>query len=162
SRALALLLVGDLEEGWREYEWRWTTREFGGAPAFTQPRWDGTSLEGRTILLHAEQGLGDTLQFIRYAALTKARGGTVIVVCQKALVPLLAGCPGIDRLITQGELLPSFDVHAPLLSLPAILGTPLATIPANVPYLFPRGELIERWRTDLDVPAFRVGIAWQG
>jgi tetratricopeptide (TPR) repeat protein len=162
SRALALLSLGDFEEGWREYEWRWKTRDFGDQPANSWPRWDGASLEGRTILLHAEQGLGDTLQFIRYAALTKARGGTVIVVCQKALVPLLAGCPGIDRLIVQGEPLPPFDVQAPLLSLPAILGTTLATIPANVPYVFPRGELVERWREDLDVPGFRVGIAWQG
>src|SRR5207302_1503841 len=81
-------------------------------------------------------GMGDTVQFIRYAALVKARGGRVLLMCPEALLPLLASCPGIDRLLPQGQPPPAFDIHAPLMSLPAILGTTLATVPAQVPYLF--------------------------
>src|SRR5262249_33075308 len=128
-----------------------------------RPRWDGAPLEGRTILLHAEQGLGDTVQFARYATPVKARGGTVVLQCQGALAPLLSGCPGVDRLVPRGEPLPPFDVHAPLLSLPALLGTTLETVPADVPYLLARGELVERWRERLGpAEGLRVGIAWQG
>jgi hypothetical protein len=130
---------------------------------FPQPQWDGSPLEGRTILIHAEQGLGDTIQFIRYAPLVKRRGGTVIVECQPVLSQLLAGCPGIDRLIAQGSPLPAFDVHVPLLSLPRIFGTTLADVPAEVPYLFADAALIERWRDELaGVPGVKIGIAWQG
>src|SRR5207302_4380262 len=125
GRALMLLALGKFEEGWPEYEWRWKCKEFS-TPPYQQPLWDGSPLDGRTILLHAEQGLGDTLQFIRYAPLVKERGGRVVVACQAALVPLLANCPGMDRLIADGPL-PPFDVHAPLLSLPGIFGTSLAT-----------------------------------
>ncbi len=162
TRALTWLLLGDYEQGWPEYEWRWKTKEFGGGPPFTQPRWDGEPLAGKTILLHAEQGLGDTLQFARYAAPVKQKGGTVVFRCQKPLVGLFEGLPGVDRLVPPGEA-PPFDVHAPLLSLPAILGTTLATVPADVPYVFAREDLVEDWRRELEqVPGFKVGIVWQG
>jgi tetratricopeptide (TPR) repeat protein/ADP-heptose:LPS heptosyltransferase len=162
GRALAWLVQGDYERGWPEYEWRWQCREFGGIP-FTQPAWDGSPLEGRTILLHSEQGLGDTLQFVRYAPLVKERGDTVILACQKPLLPLLATCPGIDRLLAREESLPDFDVQAPLLSLPRLFGTTVATIPAPVPYLSARPELVEQWRQELAAySGFKVGIAWQG
>ena len=98
--ATTLLQLGDYKRGWVEFEWRWRESEF--ARQIDRPLWDGSPLEGRTILLIAEQGLGDTLQFIRYAALVKERGGTVIVACQKALLPLLESCPGIDRLVAAG------------------------------------------------------------
>src|SRR5205085_2009569 len=98
--------------------------------------WDGSPLEGQRILLYAEQGLGDTLQFVRYAPLVKQRGGTVLVECPASLVPLLSSCPGIDRAVAKDSTLPDFDVHAALMSLPGILGTTLATVPAVVPYLF--------------------------
>src|SRR5207249_3657292 len=105
----------------------------------------------------------DTFQFARYAARVKAKGGTVVLQCQKPLAPLLAELPGVDRLVAQGEPVPPFDVHAPLLSLPAILGTTLDTVPADVPYLFARPERVERWRRDLGpAEGLRVGIAWQG
>jgi tetratricopeptide (TPR) repeat protein len=162
ARALAWLLMGDYEHGWPEYEWRWRTKEFG-PPPYRAPLWDGSPLDGRTILLHAEQGLGDTLQYVRYARPVKERGGTVLFVCPPALARLLTGCPGIDRLLTPGEPLPDFDVHAPLLSLPAILKTTLATIPADVPYIFPDAGLVDSWRRELaEFPGFKVGIAWQG
>ena len=98
NRAIARLLAGDWQHGWPEYEWRWRTKEFTPR-GFPQPLWDGRSLAGKTILLHAEQGLGDTIQFVRYAPLVKRLGGTVVLECQKPLVPLLATCPGVDRLV---------------------------------------------------------------
>jgi hypothetical protein len=159
---MAWLLLGDYERGWAEYEWRWRTGEMH-LPSFAQPRWDGAPLGGRTVLLYAEQGLGDALQFVRYAPLVRQRGGRVIVACRAPLLRLLAGCAGIDRLADQAGDLPAFDVYAPLLSLPHLLGTTLATVPAAVPYLHADPALVERWRGELAAgPAFRVGIGWQG
>jgi tetratricopeptide (TPR) repeat protein len=156
------LLLGDFEKGWPEYEWRWQ-RPDCPSRSFTQPRWDGSSLAGRTILLYAEQGLGDTIQFARYPRLLKEQGGTVIVECQRALLPLLARCLGIDRLVSRGEPLPPHDVRAPLLSVPYHLGTRLDTIPASVPYLEADPALVERWRQQLAaLPGFKIGINWQG
>src|ERR1700730_6233515 len=117
----------------------------------------------RTILLYAEQGFGDTIHFVRYASLVKKMGGTVIVECQPALTRLLARTPGIDRLIAQGSPLPFYDVQASLLSLPPILHTTSATVPADVPYVTPNESLVEQWQQELNaVPGFRIGISWQG
>ncbi|HEY9896864.1 MAG TPA: tetratricopeptide repeat protein, partial [Candidatus Sericytochromatia bacterium] len=142
----ALLLTGDLQQGFQEYEWRWQQPGWTQR-SFAQPLWDGSSLLGKTILLHAEQGLGDTIQFIRYVSLVRKaafgsssgqnQGGRVLVECQSSLLPLLETVAGIDQLIAQDSPLPAFDVHAPLLSLPHILGTTLETIPATIPYLQP-------------------------
>jgi Flp pilus assembly protein TadD len=160
--ALARLLMGDWAGGWPEYEWRWRTPEFGGLP-HKEPLWDGSPLAGRTVLLHAEQGLGDTLLTARYAALVKARGGTVVLGCPKALLRVLAGCPGVDRHVPQGEPLPAFDCYAPLLSLPNLFGTTPESVPADVPYLFPDPALVDHWRRELPPGAGpRVGICWQG
>jgi Flp pilus assembly protein TadD len=161
-RALWRLQQGDFAYGWPEYEWRWqvpgVTRRI-----FREPAWDGSPLNGKVILLYAEQALGDTIQFIRYAPLVKERGGTVIVECQPALTRLLAGCPGIDHLVPRGSPLPPFDVQAALLSLPGLLGTTLETLPANVPYVFADAGLVASWRQELGgAPGFKVGIAWQG
>jgi tetratricopeptide (TPR) repeat protein len=161
-QAMWRLQMGDFTRGWEEYEWRWKKANVSPR-TFPQPLWDGSPLDGRAILIHAEQGLGDTLQFLRYVPLVKRRGATVLFECQPALRQLLAGCPGIDRLVPRGEPLPDFDVHAPLLSLPRIFGTTLATLPADVPYLFADAGLVERWRSELSgVPGFKIGIAWQG
>jgi Flp pilus assembly protein TadD len=158
----ALLLLGNLPEGWAEYEWR-AHRPGAVRRTFPQPPWDGSPLAGRTILLHAEQGLGDTIQFIRFAPLVQERGGRVVVECQPALVPLLQGCRGVDQLVPRRAPLPAFDVHAPLLSVPRILGTALATIPAGCPYLFPNAQLVAQWREELShCQGLKVGIAWQG
>jgi tetratricopeptide (TPR) repeat protein len=164
SLAMVLLLQGDFERGWPEYEWRWLARGVRRVrPNFHQPLWDGSELAGRTILLHAEGGLGDSVQFIRYAALMKQRGGTVVFDSHPALVDLLRGCSGIDRIIPRGDALPDFDVHAPLMSLPFIFGTRLATIPATVPYLSVDPELAERWRREVaGLPGLKIGIGWQG
>ncbi len=152
----------DLEAGWPEYEWRWKRPGFP-RPAFRQPLWDGASIQGQTILLFAEQGLGDTLQFIRYAPLVKQRGAKVIVQCQAPLVRLLATCSGVDRLVFEGTAIPPFDVQAPLLSLPRIFRTTLANIPAKIPYLSIEPAARAHWQQQLcSVEGFKVGIAWQG
>ena len=163
NRSLLWLLQGDFERGWPAYEWRWRCPRTLPGPAYREPVWDGSPLTGRTIVLYAEQGLGDTLHFVRYAPIVKTFGGRVIVQCQKPLLPILATCPGIDQLIAQGAAPPKFDVQAPLMSLPLILGTREHNIPGEVPYLWADLELIEHWRRQLaPIRGFRVGIAWQG
>jgi Flp pilus assembly protein TadD len=159
---ITLLRYGDFEQGWQEYEWRLLCAPEPPA-RLDQPRWGGEPLQGRTILLHAEQGLGDTIQFIRYALLVQQRGGRVLVVCSGGLTRLLAGCPGVDGLLNAGPPLPLFDVHAPLLSLPGIFGTNLASIPAVVPYLSAEPDLVQKWAAEVRArPGLKVGIAWQG
>jgi tetratricopeptide (TPR) repeat protein len=156
------LLQGDFDRGWVGYEWRWRCKRLGGRQ-FRQPLWDGGALNGKTILIHAEQGLGDTFQFLCYLPLVKAQGGTVIVEVQKPLLRLLANVPGIDRLIGKGDEWPAFDVHAPLLSLPRIFQTTLETIPGRVPYLFAQEGLVRLWRERLqEITGFRVGVNWHG
>jgi predicted O-linked N-acetylglucosamine transferase (SPINDLY family) len=162
NRAITLLLLGEWAEGWKEFEWRWQCEEFARA-ALAAPRWEGGSLVGKTILLVAEQGLGDTLQFIRYAALVKQTGGTVLVECPKALHALVADCAGVDGVVPEGGPRPSFDVQAPLLSLPALFGTTTTTVPGKIPYLTAAPEAVAFWRERLrDLDGLRVGVYWQG
>lgn len=162
NRSLIWLLEGKLTEGFTEYEWRWKCPELPERP-FTQPLWDGSPLDGKTILLHAEQGLGDTLHFVRYAPLVQQRGGRVVLVCQRPLLPLMRRCQSIANVVAQGDPLPQFDTHAPLLGLPRIFGTTLDSIPADVPYLEADESLVENWRKVVaPMPGFKVGIAWQG
>lgn len=163
NRALAWLVQGDFERGWPEYEWRWKSPKAESLPYSERPRWDGSPLGGAPILLHANQGLGDTIHFIRYAPLVKARGGTVIVQCQPELIPLLSNCVGIDLLAANEEPPPIFAVQAPMLSLPGILGTTVETIPSEVPYITADPTLVAQWGKRLSsVKGCRVGIIWQG
>jgi tetratricopeptide (TPR) repeat protein len=163
NRSLVWLLCGDYERGWPAFEARWRCERPERLPAFTQPRWDGSPLQGRTIVLCAEQGLGDTIHFVRYAAMVKERGGRVILNCQNPLIKLLSRTPGIDGLVGWGAQPPKFDVWLPLLSVPAVFGTTVATIPAPIPYIRPDPDLVAHWKRQLSpVRAFRVGIAWQG
>ena len=155
-----LLLLGDFEHGWPEYEWRLRLKG-GELPALPQPLWDGSALDGRTILLHAEQGLGDTLQFIRYAPLVKQRGGIVLCQCPRRLAAVLRSCPGIDQVVPVDTALPRFDVRAALVSLPRLFGTTPATIPAPVPYLTADAALVEKWRARLR-PCRAAGSASSG
>ncbi len=162
NRAMMLLLSGDFDRGWPEYEWR---LRLPGCmpPPWSQPQWDGSPLDGRTILLHPEQGLGDAFQFIRYAPLVKQRGGRVILLCSRNLAALLGTCAGIDRLCYPDEGLPPFDVYSSLMSLPAIFHRESRAIPNVVPYLSAAAELVEHWRGELGVARGpRVGIGWQG
>jgi tetratricopeptide (TPR) repeat protein len=159
---ILLLLVGNFDEGWPEHEWRCQLKRLA-YPTFRQPRWDGSSLFGKTILLYAEQGLGDTLHFIRYAPLVKQRGGRVLFACPPELVRIVQSCAGIDEILTQGSPLPSFDVQAPLLSLPGILKTTISTMPDFIPYLSAEPALVESWQREMsNYSGFKIGIVWQG
>ena len=147
QRALLRLLEGDYEGGWQDYEQRWALPETARR-TFQQPRWDGSSLGGKTILVFAEQGLGDTIQFARYLPMVKERGGTVLFECQPALAGVLAGVSGIDQLIAHGAPLPPYHVQVPLLSLPRLFGTTLATaIPALTRTLLACHRPPNRWST---------------
>ena len=168
NRALGWLAQGDFERGWEEAEWRLKCRN---PPGFrvAHPRWSGENLSGKTILLHWEQGLGDTLQFIRFVPQVAERGGKVWILCQPELSRLVARCQGVDRVLDGSGAAPPFDVHAPLMSVPVILGTTLATLPA-APYLSADRDTIDRWRDaiaralDVSDPAsvYKIGVAWQG
>ena len=161
NHSITLLMMGRMAEGWPEFEWRWKRRSVE-EPAAHQPRWTGTSLAGRTILLRSEYGLGDTLQFIRYVKLVRQQGGTAMIEVQPPLVPLLEQS-GFQGLLPRGAPLPDCDVHAPLMSLPGLFGTTLENIPGGVPYLSVDARRVEYWRDVLRVTDdFQVGIAWQG
>ncbi|MEX0676319.1 MAG: tetratricopeptide repeat protein [Pirellulales bacterium] len=161
NRGMLLLMHGHFAAGWPQYEWRWQLPS--GAKRPTGPQWDGGPLEGRTILLYSEGGLGDAMQFIRYVPLVKARGGRVAVICPRRMIPILSTCRGVDGFSSDADPRPPFDVHASLSSLPGILGTELDTIPARVPYLSAPADLVDDWRKQLgDDGSLRVGIHWQG
>ncbi|KAF0219379.1 MAG: hypothetical protein FD174_2078 [Geobacteraceae bacterium] len=162
--ALVLLLLGDYGEGWQEYEWRWKKKQFTSPRRnFMQPEWDGSDPSGRAILLHAEQGFGDTIQFVRYAPLVAERGGRVIVECHPALKSLLAKVAGVEQVVSLGDPLPAFDCHLPLMSLPLVFGTTVDTIPADVPYVTPPEDQMKRWSKKLaHDDTFKVGLVWAG
>lgn len=161
--ALQLLLRGDYRNGWQEYEWR-TRRpdQEQWRPHAGRDRWDGSALGGKVILLYAEQGFGDVIQFVRYATLVAEQGGKVIVSGQPKLKALLGSVPGISAAFDSADELPAFDVCCPLLSLPRIFGTTLETIPARVPYMRPDPEKALRWKSRLaaDGASFKVGLYW--
>ncbi len=164
NRALTCLAVGEFEQGWRGYEWRWRRNNAEMTPRdFAQPQWRGEDLQGRTILLHAEQGFGDTIQFIRYLPMVVARGGKVVLEIPDDLRPLVGPLDGVVAMVSRGQALPPFDLHCPLLSLPLAFGTTLATVPAPVSYLRAPPERIEQWRARLPPSeALRVGLVWSG
>ncbi|MEO8099772.1 MAG: tetratricopeptide repeat protein [Acidobacteriota bacterium] len=160
GRAMLRLLMGRLEEGWAEYEWRKRQAGYKNC-AFVQPEWDGSNLEGRTILLHAEQGAGDTIQFIRYARLLKNQGAHVIVQCPASLKSLLSSLPEVDAVFSTTAVLPAFDLHAPLLTLPRLCGTDPNSIPNEIPYLqVAAGTPIPNDLLKTD--KLRVGLVWAG
>jgi len=162
--ALALLQVGEFDQGWQEFEWRWKKRGFTSKPRiFQQPLWDGSALANRTILIHAEQGFGDTFQFARYLPQLAAQGGTVIMECPASQKSLLAEVPGVHLSVASGEPLPDFDCHLPVMSLPRVFQTRLETIPREFPYLFPPLESLAVWTEKFSgSDGMRVGLVWAG
>jgi hypothetical protein len=162
--AHALLTNGNYREGWAEYEWRWRTDLLDKEKRdWPWPEWQGEPLNGRRLLVHTEQGFGDALQFIRLLPQLKATGATLLLEAQPELVPLFAGCEGIDRLIPRGSPFPAVDFQIPLMSLPHRLGLTLENLPARVPYLMadPAGAAL--WQGRLaDLPRPRIGLCWQG
>jgi Tfp pilus assembly protein PilF len=163
NRAQLHLLRGDLAAGWQEYEWRWRLPGVGLSP-LPIPIWDGSPLGGRSILLRAEQGFGDTIQFVRFASLLEQAGGFVVVECQPTLVSLIARVSGVRQTMTRGAAMRRCDVQVPLASLPHLLGiTELSAIPAPPSYLQADPRLVTQWRERLTLAdAMRVGIAWKG
>jgi tetratricopeptide (TPR) repeat protein len=163
--ALARLCVGDFREGWRKYKYRWDRRRNAvERPVFDRPMWHGErNLQGKTILLVGEQGMGDAIQFVRYAPLVAALGAKVLLRVHPSLTCLMTSVPGVSHVIADGALLPDFDLYCPLMSLPEAFATELATIPGGVPYIQPPAERIAKWRQRLPQNGrLRVGICWAG
>lgn len=163
-KAVALLQLGDFSAGWQLYEWRKRTENPAGDKDFPVPVWLGdTDIAGKTVFIHAEQGLGDTLQFSRYAALVQAQGARVVMSVQPPLIRLLQRSnPGIT-IIAEAEAPDSFDLHCPMMSLPLALGTTLETIPATIPYLATDLERVALWQARLaDLPGLKIGLVWAG
>jgi len=163
NASLAKLCLADFRAGWEQYEYRWKKKEFQRRE-YARPMWRGErDIAGKTVLLVHEQGLGDTIQFVRYAPLVADLGARVVVGVQPPLKSVVATVPGIAQIIADGEVLPEFDVFCPMLNLPRAFGTELATIPAKIPYIRPYQERLEKWRDRfLDDDRVRVGICWAG
>lgn len=179
NQSLCLLRMGRFEAGWQHYESRWArARIKAHTRDFAQPLWLGDfSLDGKTILLHAEQGLGDTLQFCRYAALVSKLGAKVVLEVPGPLLRLMTTLDGVDQLVEAGQPLPLFDCHCPLLSLPLAFRTDEASVPATTPYLVAHSEEANAWRERIDActqirashptrshadRCLRVGLVWAG
>jgi tetratricopeptide (TPR) repeat protein len=163
--AMTRLLIGDLARGWEKQEWRWKGQQLAtDLRHFPQPQWrGGNEIAGKTILLHAEQGFGDTVQFCRYVPQVAMRAGSVILEVQGALVEVMGTLPGDVKIITRGDPLPAFDLHCPLLSLPLAFGTTLESIPEATPYLDVPKTAVAQWRGRLEPRRRpRIGLAWSG
>ncbi len=163
---LALLTLGDLREGYREYEWRNIAENLLDMKGDLRwPRWQGESLKGRTLLAVTEQGFGDVIHFARYGQLIERLGGRMALTCQAPLVRLMGNATGVAQTVGQGDPFPQVDFWAPLMSLPLYFGTDLTNIPVPLPYIRSEPELVEQWRTVLPPPMAgspRVGIVWAG
>ena len=162
NRSMALLAGGDFLRGWAEYEWRWKRPDVPAKPPqFKEPVWDGRDIRGQTILLYAEQGMGDVIHFIRYVPLLAQRGARVLLVCPAVLKTLVRHVQGLDQLLDSGEPLPPFDTHAPLMSLPHLFKTTLENVPGTVPYLpIPPAETFPL--SAVPVGTLKVGLVWSG
>jgi tetratricopeptide (TPR) repeat protein len=164
NNSLCRLLLGDFATGWQEYEWRWQRGDDQESPRnFTQPLWLGhEDIKGKRILLHAEQGLGDTIQFCRYVPRVAALGATVILEGPRALAPLLRDLTGVSEFITRGSKLPAFDLHCPLLSLPLAFKADFGNI-SGKPYLHSPAAKVAEWASRLGAKkCARIGIVWSG
>lgn len=166
NKALLLLRNGEFDEGWKFYEWRWRAGKARVNSRFAAraPWLGGSSIAGKRLILHAEQGLGDTIQFARYAPVAASAGATVIMEVFAPLVRLLGRLPGVSEVVSTAEPLPAFDLHSPLMSLPLAFSTRFETIPCDIPYIVPDEERISAWRSRLGQKRthLRIGIAWKG
>ena len=164
NKSLLCLQLGDYAAGWPLYESGWDISMRGITRDFERPLWLGHEpIAGKTVLLHAEQGLGDTLQFCRYARLVKNAGAYVLMELPKALIPLLQTLDGVDMCIEAGKPLPQFDYHCPLMSLPLAFHTRLHTIPSPVAYLKADANKVGHWAKKLgDSKRLKVGVVWNG
>jgi Flp pilus assembly protein TadD len=166
ARAQTLLLLGRYAEGWREYEWRWRMERFNATMLrFAEPRWDGRRLEHGTLLVHGETGFGDMFQFVRYVALAAERCARVVVECQPPLKALIAEVQGVAQVVSQGDPLPAFDAHLPLIAFPGLFGTTLDTVPWRGPYIEADPLRVQEWTARVGGSGARerkVGLVWSG
>jgi tetratricopeptide (TPR) repeat protein len=164
NEGLARLLLGDFEAGWKKYEWRWAEGQKHQRRNFAQPLWLGNGpLAGKTILIHAEQGYGDTLQFVRYLPRLAEQDAKVVLEVQPSLYSVLTGVKGASLVIPKGASLPPFDVHCPMMSLPLAFKTSLGSIPSGIPYLEAPNERLQLWQERLPAKrGLRVALAWAG
>ncbi len=165
NKSLLYLQSGYFDKGWKEFEWRWKWDAFPSPRRnFAQPLWLGEeSLAGKTILLHSEQGLGDAIQFCRYAKMVAALGARVILEVHRPLLNLFSDLEGVTQLVARGSALPEFDYHCPLLSLPLAFKTNIDSIPSSTPYLFSDAKKVERWQVRLGLKSKpRIGLVWSG
>lgn len=165
SRALALLVSGDFDGGWDEYEWRWKCKELKPQRMkLAEPEWDGCDPAGKTVFLHCEQGLGDAIQFVRYAGPLAERGAKVIVGCHAPLRTLIATVGGVAATWIDSEPMPAIDYQLSLLSVPRVMKTRLDTIPSHVPYLHADHTRAAAWRERLSTiqSRLKVGLVWAG
>jgi tetratricopeptide (TPR) repeat protein len=162
--SLVLLTGGYLEQGWREYEWRWKLKGNPLRQDIQRPLWKGEDLKGKRILLFPEQGFGDTIQFCRFVPMVIQRNGRVILECQPELKSLLSSLEGIGEFILYREQPPDYDVQCSLLSLPLVFHTSLSSIPQTVPYLHPDPGLVKKWRMILSKEEMKkkIGLIWAG
>jgi Flp pilus assembly protein TadD len=162
--AICRLRKGEMQKAWPDYEWRLKTKSPVPFRAFVQPQWAGEALTGKTILVHADGGFGDAIQFVRYAPMIAQRGGRVILECQPELARLFQGITGIEEILTRGQKFPPFDLHCPLMSLPRAFATDLNSIPATGRYLALDSDLQRTWADRLGSPGARrrIGLRWSG
>jgi tetratricopeptide (TPR) repeat protein len=161
---MMMLTVGDFEHGWPLYEARRRVIPVSLDRDSSKPRWDGSDLAGKRIVIQSEQGFGDSIQFVRYVPLVQARGGRVILQCQPALTRIFSSIQGAEQILGDNDPLPEFEVHTRLLSLPAIFKTSLESIPADIPYLHADPALVNYWRQRLgnEPSGLKVGVSWAG
>jgi tetratricopeptide (TPR) repeat protein len=163
NKSIIKLLIGEYEEGWLLYEWRWQTDFKKYSRNFIQPLWLGEQIRGKIILIHEEQGLGDFIQFCRYIPMLEALGAKVILETPIELISLISKLKGNFTIIPKGQILPNFDFYSPLLSLPLAFKTSFETIPANLPYLYADGEKLKLWQKRLgNKMQPRIGLVWSG
>jgi Flp pilus assembly protein TadD len=162
--ALAELVLGNLERGWPEYEWRLRCPDVLPTRKISLPMWNGSRIDGKTILLYSEQGLGDAIQFIRYAPMVAGMGGRVLLECPAALGPIFRGFPGVERILASGAPVPGCDFQCALASLPGMFKTTLHSIPAPIPYLAADPKAAESWRKRIEPSndVLQIGLAWAG
>jgi tetratricopeptide (TPR) repeat protein len=162
--AYSLLKAGLLREGWEQNEFRWMNEPLRAlVPRPPIPVWTGQDVHGKTVLIMGEQGIGDTIQFIRYAQPLKARGATVLVLLRKRMREIVEGVPGVDAVYEVGDEIPAIDYRVPLMSLPRAFDTTLDTIPSGVPYVPLEPRRVDRWRREIASDGLlNVGIAWAG
>lgn len=160
--AWVLLLTGQWQEGWSEYEWRWKLANFSSRRrTFTEPLWDGCELRGGALLMHAEQGLGDAIQFVRYARLARQRCARVVVECPKPLAGLFTGIAGVDEVVAVGNAVPPFDAQIPFMSLPRVFETTIETVPSGDAYIASPPTIPAHLRVP-DNGRKRIGLVWAG